>query len=370
MLYGAKAPITNPRTRSDNTTPMGLKRLLAAPKDLFRRARASLRHTPKTSKRMIIAQDVFEIFKLAGQGVLAWSLPESAWWPISRLFARLDVAAHRERTGRETAKVAALIAGTAADGDPLRIVNANWANVYGERFQYLRAWRPGGWSPEIDIVGADHVSAALARGRGIVFWGGNFSFNNLIAKIAMRHLGLGVVGFSIPLHGVSKTVFGVRYLNQLYRNIEDRYLGERLMAEPPAFPAALQRMRECLEANGTVYFAVGGRGRRTASAKFLGARLVLATAPLAMAHTTGAAMLPIYTLRLAPRRYEVTFGPPLGVPMNEAGNPDYAAAVQAYADTLSPFVLRDPEQWRAWRLMNPAPPWGTKRSRTAEDDIE
>jgi hypothetical protein len=34
----------------------------------------------------------------------------------------------------------------------------------GERFQYLRAWRPGGWTPEIDIVGTDHVSAALAQG--------------------------------------------------------------------------------------------------------------------------------------------------------------------------------------------------------------
>jgi hypothetical protein len=134
---------------------MGLKRLLAAPKDLLRRARAALRHAPKTSKRVISAQDVFEIVKLAGQGVLAWSLPERAWWLVSRLFGRLDVAAHRERTRWETANVAALIAGTAADGDPRGIVIANWANLYGERFQYLRAWRPGGWSPEIDIVGVD-----------------------------------------------------------------------------------------------------------------------------------------------------------------------------------------------------------------------
>ena len=212
--------------------------------------------------------------------------------------------------------------------------------------------------------------AALKRGRGIVLWGGNFSFNNLVTKMAMRSLGLAVVGFSIPLHGVSKTVFGVRYLNRLYRDIEDRYLGERLMAEPAAFPAALQRMRECLEANGTVHFAVGGRGRRTASAKFLGARLILATAPLAMAHATGAAMLPVYTLRLAPRRYEVTFGRPLEGPMNVAGNADYAAAVQAYADALTPFVLRDPGQWRAWRLINPASPWGAKRLATAEEDME
>jgi hypothetical protein len=38
--------------------------------------------------------------------------------------------------------------------------------------------------------------------------------------------------------------------------------------------------------------------------------------------------------------------------------------VQAYADALTPFVLRDPGQWRAWRLKNPDPPWGSKTAAT------
>lgn len=71
-------------------------------------------------------------------------------------------------------------------------------------------------------------------------------------------------------------------------------------------------------------------------------------------------MLPIYTHRVGPRRYEVALGPPLEVPLDANGNADYAGAVQAYADALTPFVLRDPGQWRAWRLKNPDPPWGSK----------
>jgi len=31
------------------------------------------------------------------------------------------------------------------------------------------------------------------------------------------------------------------------------------------------------------------------------------------------------------------------------GKADYAGAVQAYADWLTPLVLRDPGQWRGWR---------------------
>lgn len=338
---------------------MGRKRLLAVPRDLSRRARKLLRRGRKLAVSVRV-QDLYEVFKLATQGVLAWSLPERAWWPISRLMGRIEVATHPSRTRKEIAQVSALISGTQAACDPSGIVVENWANHYGERFQYLRAWRPGGWEPEIDVVGGTHVSAALDKGRGIIFWGGTFSFNNLVAKMALHRLGLAAVGFSVPLHGVSKTAFGIRYLNRLYRDIENRYLGERLMVKADAFPAALQHMRDCLSKNGSVYFAVGGRGRRTATAKFLGDRLILATGPLAMAHAMGAAMLPLYTRRVGPSRYEVTIGPPIEIPKDGNGNADCAAAVQAYTVELTPFVLRDPGQWRGWRHANPISPWGRK----------
>lgn len=343
---------------------MGQKRQLAAPSTFWHSTRKSLAHGPKALKGVIDAQDIAELAKLSSQGLLAWSLPENAWWPVTRLLGRIEVATHSKRTRREIADVEALLAGTEVTADPRRIVVENWANLYGERFQFLRAWRPGGWTPEIDIVGAEHVSAALAKGRGVIFWGGNFSFNNLVAKMAMHRLGLAVIGFSVPRHGFSKTVFGVRYLNRLYRDIENRYLMERLMSEPSQFAASLEKMRNYLKSNGAVYFAVGGRARRTASVKFLGDRLILATAPLAMAHSTGAAMLPIYTHRVGHRRYEVTLGLPLEVPVDASGNADYASAVQAYVDALTPFVLRDPGQWRAWRLKNPDPPWGSKTAAT------
>jgi hypothetical protein len=91
-------------------------------------------------------------------------------------------------------------------------------------------------------------------------------------------------------------------------------------------------------------------------------------------------MLPMYTRRIGPSQYEVTVGPPIEIPKGADGNPDYTAAVQAYADALAPLVLRDPGQWRGWRLINARVPWGTKqlarkseprnREDSAEDDTE
>src|SRR6188768_3212282 len=149
---------------------MGQKRLLAAPRDFLLSARKSLARGPKALKGVIDAQDIAEVAKLSSQAVIAWSLPERAWWPVTRLLGRIEVTTHPKRTRREIADVEALLAGPEIAANPRRIVIENWANQYGERFQFLRAWRPGGCTPEIDIVGAEHVSAALARGRGVIFW--------------------------------------------------------------------------------------------------------------------------------------------------------------------------------------------------------
>jgi lauroyl/myristoyl acyltransferase len=345
---------------SAEPTPHSVKtiagRMLAPLRRPLKKLRKSL-----TGYTAFSPMDAYEIPRLTIQGLVAWSLPEAAWWRPSRLLGRLNVATHRERTRKEMAQIASLLANARGTGAAHEIAVANWANRYEERFHYLRAWRPGGWNPEIEIVGAEHVRAALEKRHGIIFWGGNFAFNNLLPKMTLHRLGLEVTGFSVPLHGISNTRFGSRYLNRLYRDIENRYLRERLMPNPQQIPAALERMRFRLRENGAVYFAVGGRARRTAETKFLRGRIIVATGPIAMAESMGAALLPLYTFRAGPSRFQVTIGPPIAIPKDQSGNVAYDAALQAYADALAPFVLRDPGQWQGWHLTRKREPWGGKR---------
>jgi lauroyl/myristoyl acyltransferase len=304
--------------------------------------------SPAPPRPLITGKDVYEVPRLAFQGLLAWILPERAWWPLSRLFGRVNAAFHPARTRKESEEVNAVLPATLLDRGHAIAVE-NWANRFEERFHYMRAWRPGGWEPEIEILGREHVAAALTNGHGLILWAGNFSFNDLIAKMAWHRLGLAVKHFSRPIHGFSTTRFGVRYLNAVRRGIEDRYLGERVMAEEHETQAALRHLRDYLGANGAISITVGNRGRHKASASFLKGRITLATGPLAMSRTSGAPLLPVSTLRLAPSRFEVSIGRPVELPNGADGNPDYAAAVQAYADWVTPFVLRDPGQWRGWR---------------------
>lgn len=251
-----------------------------------------------------------------------------------------------KRTAQEIAEITPVLTGTPIEYRASEIAFENWAKRVEERFHYMRAWRPGGWEPIIEIIGGEHVTKSIERGSGIVFWAGNFSFKDLVAKIAWRRLGLSVSHFSRPIHGFSKTQFGVRYLNAVRRGIEDQYLGERLMAEEHETRAALVKLRERLEAKGAVSFTVGDQGRRRATARFLGGTLTLATGPLALARMTGSVVLPVHTLRVGPGRFEVIIDPPLEMDPDGGGEPDYAATVQRYADLLAPIVLRDPGQWR------------------------
>ena len=70
--------------------------------------------------------------------------------------------------------------------------------------------------------------------------------------------------------------------------------------------------------------------------------------PLAMAWSTGAIVLPVFTLRKEPGQFKVTIGKPIVLMENADGEADYGAAMQTYADSVIPYVLRDPGQWRGW----------------------
>jgi hypothetical protein len=307
--------------------------------------------------RVISLGDVRNVARLGTFGLLAWTLPEIMWAPLAYSLSRLRTATHPKQIRCETAQIASLLSPADTPRDPRSIAVANVAHRYEAQFQYLRSWRPGGWNPRIDLFGGFHVSDALNRGNGVVLWGGTFSFNSLVAKMAMHQLGLAVSCFSVPSHGFSNTHFGVRYLNRICRDVEDLYLGERLMVEGREFAGALRHLRACLKANKVIYFAVGGRGRQTAPAKILNGQIIIATGPLFMAHQVGATVIPVHTFRNAPGHFEVTFAPPVEFPPAKNGKVDYGFAVQAYADALVPYVQRDPGQWSGWHLTRSWDPW-------------
>jgi lauroyl/myristoyl acyltransferase len=213
--------------------------------------------------------------------------------------------------------------------------------------QILALQRPGRrWKPRIRLQGLNHLTDALEGGRGAVLWNSDFVYTPLIAKIALHQAAFPVVQLSRPEHGFSVSPFGVRFLNPIWAELEDRFLSERVVIEKDDASAALKTLRERLAANQVVSITVAETGRRTLDTKFLHGTLRVATGPVHLARTTGAPLLPTFAVRNEAGAYKVLIGPAL--PVDDRADPPYSTAIRAYAAQLEPFVRMYPDQWNGW----------------------
>ena len=113
--------------------------------------------------------------------------------------------------------------------------------------------------------------------------------------------------------------------------------------------AAVATLRDRLTENRIVSITVGRRANKTAHVPFLGSKLRLATAPVHLARTTGAALLPVFAVRTEPGHFAVMIEGPLIPPAG--GDPDepYEAVAQRCAEKLGEYILAYPDQWsRSW----------------------
>ena len=287
--------------------------------------------------------DAFTSLSLVALLPIAWLCPPAAWPRISRALGAMrrvsPDAPDAIRTRGSTGSVCAQAA--------VRELDANRREL---RLQVLRELAPWGWHPAIDLRGREHLERALAQQRGAVLWVSHFVFAGLVAKIALRRVGVSLAHLSRPEHGFSKTRFGIAVLNPIRCRAEDRYLGERVSIGAGGASAAMRELRAVLARNGVVSVTVGDwEGFRFADVPFADGRIRIGTGAAKLAWLTGAALLPVHVVRRGlGDAFEVVIGAPL-LPREAAGREQaIEAAVAAYARGLQPVVMRHPGQWRGW----------------------
>jgi lauroyl/myristoyl acyltransferase len=299
-----------------------------------------------------MATDLIEIVRLVLLLPLSWAVPARYWPAVARRLAFLDGVLRRNMVEARVAHVGQVLGDARAAAAPRRIVRQWLAANYESRMQILRCYRPDRWRPEIEVIGLEHIENGLREARGIVLWVGNFAFSSHVTKMALSQAGVAVSHLSRPTHGFSRSLFGIRALNPIQTRIEDRYLRERLTVTPQNARAVWRLIQEKLGENGIVSITVGDQARRLARPRFLAGRMRLATGPAYLACTTGAALLPVFTLRTDARSYAVHIGPPLGKGSNADDDMCVNGIVEEYAARLQPLVLRHPSLWRNWSIVD------------------
>ncbi len=294
--------------------------------------------------------DAFRVIRMTLIALASWITPVRYWSGLSNFLAGIDV---RMRPGEMAGRVREIsdVLGPSAGFDVNKVVRASMAAHCESQLQHFRCYRPGNWLPETYIVGRDHIDGALARGNGAILWISNFTFNDLVSKIALAEAGFGVTHLSRPTHGYSITRFGIHFLNPFQWNIEDRFIEERIKILDRGAVRALMALRERLQKNGVVSITVGDKAQRIVQAPFMNGTINLSTGPAELARMTGAALLPVFAVRDGEGAYAVHVGCPLA-----AAGPDAKESFQTvaadYADQLAPFVLGHPECWKSWEIVS------------------
>ncbi len=292
------------------------------------------------------AKDLAVAGQIAAGAAITWLLPERSWrWvPEARARTRLRLpgrwrAAQRARLRR--------FLDPAQTRRPIdEIIAGYMGNRQLAKLQPLRCHHPRDWSPPVRLEGRCHIDAALAAGRGAILWVAPFVFGPLLAKMTWQRAGLHVTHLSRYSHGYSQSLVGARLLNPIWTRAEDRFLAERITLGPDgATVRQVRTLANRLRANLLVSVSVGARGARALRVPFLNDHISVATGVPSTAAATGAAILPVVTLREQDGVFVTWVGAPLAQAAPHDGIPAMTATIADLARRLEPFVCRSPDQF-------------------------
>jgi lauroyl/myristoyl acyltransferase len=295
--------------------------------------------------KAVCAKDILQAARIAAIAVLSWLTPSSGWPRLSVVLGAIDQRIRPDETERQVEDIASKL-GDRSPTSISNIVRHSTAAIYEDRLQLLREYRPGGWQPDMELVGEEHLQAALARGKGVILWVSYLAFSCHITKKALKNARYDVTHLSRPDHGFSSTKFGMQLLNPIQTRIEERFLHERVIIGEDGSLPALMKLHACLRRNGIVSITVGSQASEFVYAPFMNGTIQFPAGPADLARLTDSVLLPVYTVRDSYWRYETHIGSPL-MSRNETAED----AAKAYAAWIEPVVRKHPAHWRSWNLM-------------------
>jgi predicted LPLAT superfamily acyltransferase len=283
--------------------------------------------------------DLLQVGKIAAFTTVAWLTPPRLWRKAAA------ATAHFGTYGADLS-VYQRIFGPTFDKNAASLLNYRRRICrYEARLQILGLkgiWRS--WWPDIRLHGDAELRKALNNGRGAILWVTESAYSALILKMALNSAGYRASQLTRPGHGFSNSPFGIRFLNPLWTNVEDRFIDERVAIQGDNAASALAILRARLAANRVVNIAVYTKARKFVEVPFFHHSIQLPTGPIRLMRETGAPLLPAFVFA-SDKHFDVTIESALP-PSDKRGAFDSTAT--AYAKLLESYVRKYPEQWMGW----------------------
>jgi lauroyl/myristoyl acyltransferase len=208
-----------------------------------------------------------------------------------------------------------------------------------------------GWEPTTTVVGLERIRDAQAAGRGTILWRMSFG-SSLTVKIGLWRAAVPLVHLSMENHGVSSdTWIGRSVLGPLFRRTEHRYLRERVVIPWDGSTGAVMRtLLQRLSRDNAVVSIMGDvrRGAQNIAVPFFDAQAQFAVGSPALAWKTGAALLPVYSVREGTGSYRIVIDEPIGVDRSFARREYVQQAVEEFSAREQDAIVRYPGSWSEW----------------------
>lgn len=194
-------------------------------------------------------------------------------------------------------------------------------------------WGPADLIERVEIVGLEHLSAALAHGRGVI----GLTLHQGSFEVAIR---------VAPAVGLPVTVIGRPLTNRLLRrdmHAQRTSTGAELILHRNVAPQMLRALHK-----GRIVAALNDqytRRSRGVLVPFFGVRVSTSPGPAVIALRSGAPVVPAACLRIGPDRHRMVIRPALAVPETGDRRQD-AEILTAHGNAaLEAFIRERPEQW-------------------------
>jgi lauroyl/myristoyl acyltransferase len=237
---------------------------------------------------------------------------------------------------------------------------------------FFEAWREILFSAEVeratrvasnfDVVGLEHLRAALDRRRGAILWESSGFGHRLYSKAALRSRGYEI----LQVHGVNhlggllvtgSSLLRSRIVRPFFDRRELTAVGRIIRLRADAALGHLRPLVESLRENTVICLSAdGGGGRRFIERRFLNHLIPFPTGGVSLARLSGAPLIPLFCYKPDEGRPIVALESPIEIASDASRDHASADAVQQFIDLLTGYVERYPTQYRNWHLLGPALP--------------
>lgn len=262
---------------------------------------------------------------------------------LTGLFLRL----RRNNPARTEAVIRRGLGARADAFDMSDVTRQFYAGKMEYAFGRARGLHPRAWEPEIEVEGREFVDEALAAGKGAILWRIDMTDTTVLQRAAWQS-GWPLVQLSSLIHGVTNSRVGTRISAPLYARAENPYLVERIRIPADWSFGYMPNLLRALKANQVVAILGEVIARQNVRVPILEGTRPVPTGAAAIAHRSGATLIPAVSFREGPMRYRVQLGPPIEVDRSLPRREATRLAVMEFGRRMEAAIGDHPADWGGW----------------------